>query len=191
MSHRWSIPVRILAVLAAILVLMPSQAAEKKTAEPAVSTPLAELKNMSLDQKVAYWEKRRQERLVKMTPEQRQAMEKERQEMRDKIKNMTTVERKEFWRKQRNERMARFTPEERADHDAMRAMLKEMSPEDKKNFWEKRRQQRLAQMPPEKRKKFEERHQAMQEKMKNMTPEEKKEMRKDMHNMREYMDDDL
>ena len=189
MSRSKAIIINIIFILSLAFMLTPSPAAENTPAAPSAGSQSDQLKNMTVDEKVAYWEKHRQERLATLTPEKKKEMIEERKMMQEKMKNLTPEEREKFMHQQHEEHIAKMSPAERAERKAMRDMLKDMSPEERKNFRKQIMEKRMAQMTPEERRKFEERRKAMQERMKNMSPEERKEWRAKMRGMRESMEE--
>jgi len=61
------------------------------------------MKNMTPEEKKAFWKQRKEEKLANMTPEQRQAYEDRRAEMKKKFESMTPEE-KEAWRKEHHKK---------------------------------------------------------------------------------------
>ena len=96
---------------------------------------------------------RMQERLDKMTPEQRQAFEEHRKKMLERYQNMTPEEKEKF----------------RQRREAMRQKWQNMSPEEKEKFRQRREamHQKWQSMTPEQQ-------QQLRERLKNATPDERK-----------------
>jgi hypothetical protein len=190
MAHKKSGIINILAVLGLLLMATPSPAIEDKPVLPAAGTTPEQLKNMTLEEKVEFWDKRQQAWMAaRMTPEKKKELIENIRQMREKMKDMTPEEKGVYLRKQREERIAKMSPEEQQEHQMMMDMLRGMSPEEKRDFWKGIVDMRLARMTPEERKAFEERRRAMQERIKNMTPEERQKWHENMLRMRESMEE--
>jgi len=108
------------------------------------------------------WGPRMQERLDKMTPEERQAFEEHRKKMLERYQNMTPEQKKAFMQRR----------------EAMRRKWQNMSPEEKEKFRQRREamRQKWQNMSPEEKEKFRQRREAMRQKWQSMTPEQRQQL---------------
>ena len=68
MSYNNLMPFKFIVILASLLFILQLQAEEKNAETPAADPQLEQLQNMTLDEKAAYWQKRRQEHQPERTP---------------------------------------------------------------------------------------------------------------------------
>lgn len=114
------------------------------------------------------WGPHMQDRLDKMTPEERQAFETHRKKMQERFQNMTPEEKEAFMQRR----------------EAMRQRWQNMSPEEKEKFRQRREamRQKWQNMSPEEKEKFRQRREAMRQKWQSMSPEQRQQMRERLKN---------